>query len=68
MRSVIVLAGLSIAVSACSSYGAPDGDANYDAIKAATDQCEAKGGRLQLKPEHDGRTVSDYQCKIGGAS
>ena len=68
MRSVIALTGLSLALSACASYGAPDGDANYDAIKTATDQCEAKGGHLRLKAEHDGRTVSDYDCKIGGAS
>jgi ABC-type glycerol-3-phosphate transport system substrate-binding protein len=68
MRSLVVLTGVAVALSACASYGAPDGDANYDAVKAATDQCEAKGGHLQLKPEHDGRTVSDYQCKTGGAS
>jgi len=68
VRTVIAVAGLAIALCACASYGAPDGDANYDAIKAATDQCQAKGGHLQLKAEHDGRTVSDYECKIGGAS
>jgi ABC-type glycerol-3-phosphate transport system substrate-binding protein len=68
VRTVVALAGLAFALSACASYGAPDGDANYDAMKAATDQCQAKGGHLQLKAEHDGRTVSDYECKIGGAS
>ncbi len=67
MRSILTLGGLAVALSACASYGAPDGDANYDSIKAATDQCEAKGGHLQLKAEHDGRTVSDYDCKNGGA-
>ncbi len=67
MRTMIVLMGLALCVSACASYGAPDGDANYDSIKAATDQCEAKGGHLQLKAEHDGRAVSDYDCKNGGA-
>jgi hypothetical protein len=68
MRSIIAVAALAIALSACTSYGSPDGDANYDAIKTATDQCKAKGGHLQLKAEHDGRTVSDYECKIGGAN
>jgi hypothetical protein len=66
MRSIIVVTGLTFALSACTSYGSPDGDANYDAIKGATDQCEAKGGHLQLKAEHDGTTVSDYDCKNGG--
>jgi hypothetical protein len=68
MRSLIALAGVGLALCACTSYGAPDGDANYDAMKAATDACQARGGHLQLKAEHDGRAVSDYDCKIGGAS
>jgi putative hemolysin len=63
----MAVSGLAIALSACASYGVPDGDANYDAMKAATDQCAAKGGQLQPKTEHDGRAVSDYDCKIGGA-
>jgi hypothetical protein len=67
MRSTIVLTGIVFALSACASYGTPDGDANYDVMKTATDQCEAKGGRLQLKAEHDGHKISDYDCKIGGA-
>jgi ABC-type glycerol-3-phosphate transport system substrate-binding protein len=68
MRSVIAATGLALILGACASYGAPDGDANYDAMKSATDACQAKGGHLQLKAEHDGRTVSDYDCKIGGVS
>jgi hypothetical protein len=64
---MIAVSGLAFALSACASYGTPDGDANYDAIKATTDQCEAKGGRIRLKAEHDGRKVSDYECKTGGA-
>ena len=68
MRLTMAMTGLAFALCACASYGAPDGDANYDAIKVATDQCQAKGGHLQLKAEHDGRRVSDYECKIGGAS
>jgi len=68
MRSSLALASLAFALCACASYGSPDSDANYDAIKVATEQCQAKGGHLQLKAEHDGRRVSDYECKIGGAS
>jgi hypothetical protein len=68
MRWVHASTGLVFALCACTSYGAPDGDANYDAIKWATDQCQAKGGHLQLKAEHDGRKVSDYDCENGGAS
>jgi hypothetical protein len=67
MRSTVVVCCIAIASSACTSYGVPDSDANYDAIKGATDACQARGGHLQLKAEHDGRAVSDYECKTGGA-
>jgi len=54
-------------VSACAgSYGLPDGDASYDAIKAATAECKAKGGVIEPKTEGDNRMLSNYRCKIGG--
>ena len=58
---------LAFALCACASYGTADSDANYDAIKGATEQCQAKGGHLQLKSDYDGRRLSDYECKSGGA-
>jgi hypothetical protein len=64
---MIALATLGLALSACASYVAPDGDANYDAIKVAAEQCQAKGGHLQLKATFDGRRLSDYECKSGEA-
>ncbi|HEY5107783.1 MAG TPA: hypothetical protein VII73_13605 [Caulobacteraceae bacterium] len=62
------LAALIAAVWLCGcsgSYGLGDGDANYDAVKAASAQCKAQGGEIRLSPERDGRDLSDYQCKIG---
>jgi hypothetical protein len=58
---------MAFALCACASYGVADGDANYDALKAATDQCQAKGGHLQVKSGYDGRRLSDYACKSGEA-
>jgi hypothetical protein len=48
-------------------YDLPPGDANYDALKAATEACKAKGGEVRLKGGYDNRELSNYQCKIGKA-
>jgi len=60
---------LSLTLSACAvsgqSYGLDYGDANYDALKAATDKCKAQGGAIQLKSGYDGRRLENYVCKIG---
>jgi hypothetical protein len=64
MAAMIVAA---LALSACASYGLDPGDANYDALKAATEQCQAKGGHIQLRSGYDGRRLDSYECKIGGA-
>jgi hypothetical protein len=68
MRGVAILATVALALGACaSSYGLGEGDASYDAIKAATDECRAKGGIIEPKPDGDIRKLADYECKIGGA-
>jgi|HubBroStandDraft_1064217.scaffolds.fasta_scaffold392277_2 hypothetical protein len=38
------------------------GDANYDAIKAADDACKAKGGTFQLKKDGDPTHLGDFEC------
>ncbi len=52
--------------SACTggSYGLSDGDASYDEIRKASDDCKAKGGEIRLKSGGDNRELSDYECKI----
>lgn len=62
------LALLALSLSACASYGVADSDANYDAVKLAAQQCQAKGGRLQVRADYDGRRLSDYECKHGAAN
>ena len=61
-----------LASSACAtindaSYVLGSGDANYDALKSATDACAAKGGVVRPRPNYDGRQLSGYVCAIGKA-
>ena len=58
-------------LGACASnanYNAPDGDANYDALKKATEDCKAHGGHLELKNGGDSTELGDYACKMGKGS
>ena len=50
-----------------ASYGLEPGDANYDAPKAATATCQAKGGELHRRGSGEGRDLSDYECAVGKA-
>jgi opacity protein-like surface antigen len=61
------LAGLA-SVAACAANG-PEGnpyysigDANYDNVKAASDDCKAKGGTFGLKKGGDPTHLGDYEC------
>ena len=69
---LVAPAALALALCACGStsqgsYGLGPGDANYDAIKSATQTCQAQGGQIRLKNGYDGRELASYQCKIGKA-
>jgi hypothetical protein len=58
----------ALSLSACASnanYGLQDGDANYDALKKATEDCKARGGHIELKSGGDTKELSDYECKMG---
>ena len=62
--ALIALASLA----ACNTSGPEgnawyqEGDANYDALKAAHDACVAKGGTYQIKPGGDPTHLGDYAC------
>jgi hypothetical protein len=69
VNGLVVMA--MVALTGCATLGAPsyelgDGDANYDALNAATKTCEAEGGVVKLKSGgYDNRQLSSYLC-VGG--
>ncbi|HWA63674.1 MAG TPA: hypothetical protein VG939_20015 [Caulobacteraceae bacterium] len=66
---MLAILSIASALSACAqSYGLNEGDASYDAIRRASDDCKAKGGVIQLKKGGDVTELSDYECKIGKGS
>ena len=66
MKRAAAVCAVGVCLLGCSgSYGLEAGDANYDAVKAASAQCKARGGEIRLTADRDGRDLSDYQCKIG---
>jgi hypothetical protein len=72
MKVSPALATLALALCGCASAPAGSdalghGDANYDALKAATQACQAQGGQLQLKSGYDDRDLASYECKSGKA-
>ena len=68
MKRVFVIAAAFATLAACASSGPEgnawyqQGDANYDALKAAADACKAKGGDFQLKPGGEPTHLGDYAC------
>ncbi|MEO8925982.1 MAG: hypothetical protein ABI306_02355 [Caulobacteraceae bacterium] len=73
MKATLAIASVALALCACGStsggsYALGPGDANYDAIKAATQACQAQGGQIRLKSGYDGRELASYECKMGQAS
>jgi len=68
IRSLASLGAAMLLCACAGSYGLGEGDANYDAVKAASAACKARGGDIQLLKDRDGRELSDYQCKIGKGS
>jgi hypothetical protein len=67
MRPAILSLATLLVLGACASgpEGNPwysQGDANYDALKAANDACKEKGGDFQLKPGGEPTHLGDYAC------
>ena len=50
-----------------TSYDLGTGDANYDALKSATQACGAQSGTVHLKSGYDGRDLAGYECVLGKA-
>ncbi|HUO12302.1 MAG TPA: hypothetical protein VMU37_06050 [Caulobacteraceae bacterium] len=72
MRRIAIIVGAAVLLAACAS--GPEGnawyqqgDANYDALKAAHDACAAKGGTYQVKQGGDPTHLGDYEC-VGAKS
>ncbi len=68
MNGLVAMA--MVALTGCASitatsYELGEGDANYDALNAATKTCEADGGSVKLKSGYDDRRLSSYLC-VGG--
>jgi hypothetical protein len=57
-----VFAAAALLLGACATDSYDGVDANYDAIKSASNACQASGGELRLKSGYDGRTLSDFTC------
>jgi hypothetical protein len=62
MRGLIAIA-CTLALGACVSGGQFGGYANYDALKRAQSDCEAKGGTLKLKTEGNAERIDAYACE-----
>ena len=67
MMRALIIGGMLLGLAACAS--GPEGnawyqlgDANYDALKAAHDDCAAKGGQFQLKSGGEPTHLGDYEC------
>ena len=62
MKTLAALA-LLLSLSACADGPGATGDvATYDVLKAARDDCAAKGGELILKKDGLARKLSAYDC------
>jgi hypothetical protein len=68
MRRIFLIAAATVSLNACASSGPEgnawysQGDASYDALKAAADACKAKGGDFELKTDGDPTHLGDYAC------
>jgi hypothetical protein len=68
MRRTLIVAAALATLAACASNGPEgnawyqQGDADYDALKQASEACKAKGGDYELKPGGDPTHLGDYAC------
>jgi hypothetical protein len=64
MRAALAMIAL-LGLAACETSANEGGVANYDALKQASQQCQANGGHLVLKPGGDNENIQDYACEKG---
>ena len=62
MRTALVLT-MALGLAACAGAGPDGGVANYDALRAASQACAAKGEKLVLKDQGNARDIQAYVCK-----
>ena len=69
IRILTIAASLAALTSIAACTAGPEGntyyergDANYDALRQATDACKAKGGTFTLKQGGDPTHLGDYAC------
>ncbi len=68
IRTAALMTLAALALGACASnanYGLQEGDANYDAVKKASEACKARGGEIHLKSGGDTTELGDYECQMG---
>jgi predicted kinase len=66
MKPLVLMVLTLLCACASESYSLGHGVADYDALKLATDKCQADGGRVVLDQGYDNRDLSSYRCQIGG--
>ena len=69
IRALAITLGL-LGLAACDTGATGNawyehGDATYDTVKAATDACQAKGGKFTLRDGGDPTHMGDYACVMG---
>jgi len=63
MKAAAALIVLTLGLAACETASTDAGTADYDALKRATADCTAQGGKLVLKEEGDPQRIDAYVCK-----
>ncbi len=64
MRAALAMIAL-MGLTACETASNAGGVADYDALRKATQECEAQGGHLVLKKGGDAEYIQDYACEKG---
>ena len=62
MRTLIIVLG-ALSLCACAEAGPAGGVATYDALRQATQACEAKGGKLVLTKANNSQDIGNYACE-----
>jgi putative hemolysin len=63
MKAALALMILSLALAACETPSTEAGSADYDALRRASADCAAEGGKLVLKDQGDPERINAYVCK-----
>jgi hypothetical protein len=64
MRAVLAMIAL-LALGACETSANEGGVADYDALRKASQACQAEGGHLVLQKNGDPENIQDYACEKG---